>query len=126
MNIVHVERLRAAGLMRPAGLAAFERRAPERTGVSSYENSDELTDAEATALTRNPAAAAFWEITTPGYRRICAHWLHSAKREQTRTDRLATLVADCAAGRLIAPQRYGDTPVWVARAAEAARAATAG
>ncbi|MBN9223890.1 YdeI/OmpD-associated family protein [Microbacterium sp.] len=125
VNIAHVERLRAAGLMRPAGLAAFERRTPERTGVYAYENSDELTDAEASALTRDPAAAAFWEIATPGYRRICANWIHSAKREQTRTDRLATLVADCAAGRLIAPQRYGDTPAWVARAAEAARAATA-
>ena len=117
--------LRAAGLIRPAGLAAFERRTPERTGVYAYENSDELTDAEASALTRDPAAAAFWEIATPGYRRICANWIHSAKREQTRTDRFATLIADCAAGRLIAPQRYGDTPAWVARAAEAARAATA-
>ena len=34
-------------------------------------------------------------------------------------------VAQRAAGRLIAPQRYGDTPAWVARAAEAARAAIA-
>jgi hypothetical protein len=31
------------------------------------------------------------------------------------------LIDDSAAGRLVAPQRYGETPKWAERAAEAAR-----
>lgn len=123
VNIAHVERLTATGWMHPAGIAAFERRRPETSGVYSYENVHELRDAEAAALASDPAALAFWQAATPGYRRICASWLHGAKREQTRSDRLAALVADCAAGRLIASQRYGETPSWVVRAAAAASAA---
>jgi uncharacterized protein YdeI (YjbR/CyaY-like superfamily) len=118
VNIAHVERLLAEGRMRPAGIVAFERR-PASRGYS-YEDVHELTDAEASALASDPAALAFWEAATPGYRRICASWLHGAKREQTRADRLAALISDCAGGRLIPSQRYGETPAWVARAAAAA------
>jgi hypothetical protein len=50
----------------------------------------------------------------------------SAKQEATRERRLTQLVDDSAAGRLVAPQRFGETPKWVARAAEAARAAASG
>lgn len=121
INVAHVERLLAEGRMHPAGIAAFERR-PDSRGYS-YEDVHELTDAEAAALAADPAALAFWEAATASYRRTCASWLHAAKREQTRADRLATLVADCAAGRLIKMQRYGETPVWVGRAAAAAAAA---
>ena len=123
INIAHVQRLIAEGRMRPAGLAAFERRRPERTGVYSYETRDALDPAEEAALAAVPAAQAFWDAATPGYHRICANWVHGAVREQTRTDRLAALVADCAAGRLIPSQRYGQRPAWVARAADAAASA---
>ncbi|MFT3797273.1 YdeI/OmpD-associated family protein [Microbacterium sp.] len=120
VNVAHVERLIAEGRMRPAGLAAYERRRPERTGVYSYEQRAEITPEQAAAIAANPAAQAFWDAATPGYHRICANWLSGAKREQTRTDRLAALVADCAAGRLIPSQRHGQAPAWVARAAAAA------
>lgn len=123
VNIAHVERLMAEGRMRPAGLAAYARRRPEQIGVYSYETRHQLDEAESAALAAHPAAQAFWEAATPGYRRICASWLHSARRAQTRADRLATLVADCAAGQLIRSQRYGETPAWLARAAAAATAA---
>lgn len=125
INIAHVERLLAEGRMHPAGIAAYESRRPERSGVYSYENSpDELTVEQAAALAADPAATAFWEVATPSYRKIAIHWLNDAKREQTRADRLAQLVAASAAGKLIPPQRYGDPPRWLERAAAAARAAT--
>ncbi|WP_336630816.1 MULTISPECIES: YdeI/OmpD-associated family protein [unclassified Microbacterium] len=123
VNVAHVERLLAEGRMHPAGIAAYERRRPARTGVYSHERRDELEAAEAAAVAAVPAARAFWEAATPGYRRACANWVHSAAREQTRAARLATLVEDCAAGRLVPPQRYGDAPSWLRRAAEAAAAA---
>jgi uncharacterized protein YdeI (YjbR/CyaY-like superfamily) len=124
VNIAHVERLLAEGRMRPAGIAAYERRTADRSGVYSYESSGhELTPEQAAALAADPAATAFWEVATPSYRRIVAGWLSSAKREQTRADRLAAFIAASAAGRLIPSQRYGEEPRWVERAAAAARAA---
>ncbi|ANS78928.1 hypothetical protein SGUI_1532 [Serinicoccus hydrothermalis] len=122
VNVAHVERLTAAGLMRPAGVAAFEARRPERTGVYSFEQEGrELDREQLAALHADPAARAFWEAATPSYRRIVTGWLLSAKREATRQSRLRQLVEDCAAGRLVPPQRYGETPRWVDRAAAAAR-----
>jgi hypothetical protein len=44
----------------------------------------------------------------------------SAKQEATRERRMRTLIDDHAHGRLIPPQRYGELPKWVARAAAAA------
>ncbi|MFW5469969.1 YdeI/OmpD-associated family protein [Knoellia sp. CPCC 206435] len=123
VNIAHVERLTAEGLMRPAGTAAFERRTPERSGVYAYESGRELDDAQRGRLRADPAAAAFWEAATPTYRRVAENWVVSAKREDTREKRLLQLIDDCAQGRLIAGQRYGTTPRWVERAAAAAAAA---
>lgn len=42
VNVAHVEHLTAEGRMHPAGLAAFERRRPDRTGVYSYERASDL------------------------------------------------------------------------------------
>ncbi|EXJ50580.1 hypothetical protein AS96_13945 [Microbacterium sp. MRS-1] len=120
VNIAHVARLTVEGRMHPAGLAAFERRRPERTAICSYETSDELDADELAAITAVAAARAFWDAATPGYRRICAHWVHGARRAETRSARLAQLVEECAAGRLIPSQRYGIPPAWLARAAAAA------
>lgn len=123
INIAHVERLTAEGLMRPAGIAAFERRRPERSGIYAYESGGALSDEQRARLLADPAAAAFWEVATPTYRRIAENWVVSAKREETRERRLAQLVEVCAAGELIPSQRYGETPRWVERAAGAAREA---
>ena len=65
INIAHVERLTAAGLMHPAGLAAYARRSPERSAVYSYETRDQLDDGELAAIAAVPAAQAFWSEATP-------------------------------------------------------------
>lgn len=122
VNIAHVERLTAAGRMRPAGIAAYERRDPTVPGYS-FEQRHELAPDQAAAIAAVPAAQAFWDAATPSYRRSAGHWVQTAKREQTRADRLAALVADCAAGRLIPTQRYGTPPAWLTRAAAAAASA---
>jgi hypothetical protein len=49
----------------------------------------------------------------------------SAKQQATNDRRMAQLVEDCAAGRLVPGQRYGEVPKWVSRAAAAAAAAAA-
>lgn len=97
------------GLMQPAGLAAFEARDPARTDEYSYENRPQGLDSPYEAQFRaNAAAWAYWEAQPPHYRRGAAHWVMSAKREETRQRRLATLIADSAAGRWIAVYRVGQ------------------
>jgi len=116
VNIDLVAKLTEEGRMRPAGLAAFAKRDPQRSGIYSYENADrELPADYARLLDANPRAARFWAAATPSYRKIAKKWVMSAKQEATRDRRMAELIEDCAAGRLIKPQRYGIEPVWVGR-----------
>lgn len=127
VNIAAAEELISAGRMQPSGLAAFERRRPERSGIYAYENRERVLDPPyAAALAADPAASAFWELATPSYRKLAVTWVMTAKQEATRDARAAQLVADSAAGQLIKSQRYGIQPKWVERAAEAARAAGGG
>ncbi len=124
VNIALVEKLTAEGRMHPAGLAAFERRREDRSGVYSHENPDtELPPVFAGRVAADAAASAFWQAATATYRRQVTHWVMSAKQEATRERRLAQLIDDSAAGRLVPPTRFGATPKWVERAAAAARAA---
>jgi len=109
VNVAKAQALTAGGLMAPAGLAAFAARRPERTAVYSHEQGGDavlvLTADEQARLQAVPAA---WEhfASQPGsYRRAVVHWLHSARREETRARRLEQLVADGAAGRQVAPLR---------------------
>ena len=127
VNIAHVERLAAEGKMHPAGIAAFERRRDDRSAVYSHENSGgEFPPAFAEKLASDASASAFWGAATPTYRRQVTHWVLSAKQEATRGRRLAQLIEESAAGRLVSFQRYGETPKWVERAAAAARDAASG
>jgi uncharacterized protein YdeI (YjbR/CyaY-like superfamily) len=91
--------------MRPAGEAAFARRRADRTGVYSFEQRGEaaFTPEQLAQFEANPVAWAYWQARPPGYRRTATWWVVSAKREETRQRRLATLIEDCAAGRPIKP-----------------------
>ena len=106
INVQKVADLTAQGRMRPAGLAAFEARSPEKTAVYSYERETAAFTAEEEERFRaNAAAWADWEGRPPSYRRGATHWVSSAKRPETRTRRLETLIADSAAGRPVGPLR---------------------
>jgi uncharacterized protein YdeI (YjbR/CyaY-like superfamily) len=99
INVEKVAKLREAGLMRPAGLAAFERRSDDRTGVYSFERETELTPEYEARLRANTAAAEYFDSRPPWYRRTAIHLVMSAKREETRERRLKQLIDDSAAGR---------------------------
>ncbi|MEI2732449.1 MAG: YdeI/OmpD-associated family protein [Dermatophilaceae bacterium] len=118
VNVALVGRLAAEGRMQPAGLAAYEARREDRQGIYAYEQAETgaLPPEYAAALAGDSRAGAFWGLATASYRKQCIHWVLAAKQQATRDRRLATLVADCAAGQLIAPMRYGTQPAWVARA----------
>jgi uncharacterized protein YdeI (YjbR/CyaY-like superfamily) len=103
VNVARVAELTEAGLMRPAGLAAFAARTEE--GTYSYEQREAAAfDPEREARLRADAAAWAWfSAQPPWYRRTATHWVMSAKREETRDRRLARLIADSAAGRTVGP-----------------------
>jgi uncharacterized protein YdeI (YjbR/CyaY-like superfamily) len=99
INVEKVAKLSEAGLMRPAGLAAFERRSDGKTGVYSFENQAELAPEYEARLRENRAAADYFDSRPPWYRRTAIHLVMSAKREETRERRLEQLIEDSAAGR---------------------------
>lgn len=108
INIAKVAELEKQGLMTDAGRAAFEARRDDRQGIYSYENDEvELAPGYAARLAASPEALAFFESRPPTYRKVAKRWVMSAKKEETRDKRMAELIADCEAGRLIKSQRYG-------------------
>jgi uncharacterized protein YdeI (YjbR/CyaY-like superfamily) len=103
VNIKKVAELTAQGLMTPAGDAAFARREEARSSIYSYENRHlAALDPEREALFRAKTAAwKFFSKQPAGYRQTLVYWVMNAKREDTRTRRLAKLVAESAAGRRV-------------------------
>ena len=101
-NVRRVGELMEEGRMHPAGIAAFEARREDRTGVYSYENRPaDLPSAYLKQLRANAEAWRFWQAQTPSYRRGATWWVVSAKLEETRQRRLDTLIADSADGQRI-------------------------
>jgi uncharacterized protein YdeI (YjbR/CyaY-like superfamily) len=105
VNVAKIAELTGLGLMRPAGLHAFEQRKTGLVGVYSYEEPEAVRfTAEQTALSEaNPAAWEWFSRQTPAYRRSATHWVITAKRPETRARRLAQLIADSAEGRKVPP-----------------------
>jgi uncharacterized protein YdeI (YjbR/CyaY-like superfamily) len=99
VNVKHVEELTAAGLMHPAGLAAFARVRENKVGVYSFEQRTvELPESYAATFRKHKKAWAWFEAAAPSYRKAAVWWVVSAKREETREKRLATLIERSAKG----------------------------
>ena len=105
INLKRVEDLEALGLMQPAGRAAHAARTAAKSGIYSYEQRAHarLTPEQERTFKRNRKAWTYFQAEAPWYRRTATFWVASAKREETRAKRLATLIADSAAGRRIGP-----------------------
>ncbi len=94
INIAKVEKLNGAGLMMPAGIAAFEKRTAARSSIYAYENDPgELDPIFEKQFKDNERAWAFFESQAPWYRRQKIYWVESAKQEATRQKRMAKLIA---------------------------------
>ena len=101
INIRKVEALIREGRMESAGLAAYEARKTEKSGVYSFEQRQNAKlDRKAEAKFKaNKAAWKFFQSQPPGYRKVAVFYVMSAKREETRAKRLQTLIDDSAAGK---------------------------
>ncbi len=102
VNIRRVKALKAEGLMKPAGLAAFAKRKEYKSGIYSYEQRpQEVPEPYAGVFKRNKAAWRFYQVQAPWYRKVTAWYIVSAKKEETRLKRLQTLIGHCARGELL-------------------------
>ena len=108
INIKRVAELTKLGRMQPAGMEAFARRQETKSQIYSYEQRVEATlDDEFQRQFRANRRAWEWFQTQPTwYRRTATYWVMTAKKEETRRKRLATLIADSANGNRIAPLSY--------------------
>lgn len=100
VNVARVERLTAAGRMRPPGLRAFEARDASRTGVYSFEQKRVmLTPPHRKRFQASAKAWAWFSSQGASYRRAAIHWINTAKQEATRERRLVRLIDDSAKGK---------------------------
>jgi uncharacterized protein YdeI (YjbR/CyaY-like superfamily) len=105
VNVGRVKELTRMGLMHPAGVMAFEGRTEQKTGIYSYEQRHEarLDATFGRQLRANKKAWSFFQDQAPSYRQACVVWVMSAKKEETRQRRLATLIDSSAKGRTVPP-----------------------
>jgi uncharacterized protein YdeI (YjbR/CyaY-like superfamily) len=103
VNIKRMAELEAQGRVMAAGRAAFARRDEEKSAEYSYERrfAAKLEPEQERRLRANREAWSYFESEAPWYRRTMTHWVVSAKREETRERRLATLIECSARGRRI-------------------------
>jgi uncharacterized protein YdeI (YjbR/CyaY-like superfamily) len=96
VNLKKVEELTKAGLMRPAGLAAYEARDKSKAGYSVKGRPDNFPPAYERLFKRNKKGWQYFKSLSPSWQRNTIHYVTSAKQEETRLRRLETLIADCA------------------------------
>jgi len=111
VNIRKAEKLSGAGRMRPAGLEAFAG-AHHQPRKYSYEqrNQASFPAQQERRFRSNRKAWHFFQAQPPWYRRTATFWVVSAKQEETREKRLATLIADSDRGQPIKPLRRPQVP----------------
>jgi uncharacterized protein YdeI (YjbR/CyaY-like superfamily) len=95
VNIKKVEELIKQGLMKPAGLAAFEKRNENKSRIYAYERqAAKLSDEFERQFKANKRAWEFFQNQAPSYRKTVIYWVMSAKQEATRQRRLESLIAE--------------------------------
>jgi uncharacterized protein YdeI (YjbR/CyaY-like superfamily) len=103
VNIGRVAALTAEGRMQPPGVAAFARREEQKSRRYSFENraTAKLSPAGQREFRRDPAAWKFFRAQPPGYQRLAAWFVVSARRKETRRARLERLITASRARRRI-------------------------
>lgn len=106
VNLRRARELIELGLMEPTGQAAFDARDEEKARRYSYEREHaELPKEYANELSANRKAWKYFQTQPPSYRKAAIAWIVTAKRDETRRRRLATLIRDSEMGLRIGPLR---------------------
>ena len=99
VNIAKVGELEAAGLMTPAGRAAFEARVEGPPRAYSPRMDVAFAEGQEAAFRAAADAWAFWEKQPPSYRHRLTWHVSSAKSEAARANRLTRLIEASTAGK---------------------------
>ena len=93
VNIAKVEELTKQGLMKPAGIAAFEKRKEARSGIYAYENElKQFSEKFEKRFRANQGAWDFFQNQANWYKKQMINWVITAKQEATREKRLEKLI----------------------------------
>jgi len=103
VNIGRIAVLTREGRMQAPGAAAFAQRDENNSRQHWFENraTAKLSRADEREFRRDPAAWKFFQSQPPGYRRLAAWFVISAKRTETRRARFERLIATSRARRRI-------------------------
>jgi uncharacterized protein YdeI (YjbR/CyaY-like superfamily) len=104
VNIKRAKELEAEGRMQPAGLAAFRARNALAVAPYSFESRSVTLDPPfEKQLRANKVAWEFFQAQAPWYRRTIVFWVMSAKRQETRERRFASLLERCGKRATVPP-----------------------
>jgi uncharacterized protein YdeI (YjbR/CyaY-like superfamily) len=103
VNIERVKELTSLGLMKDAGIQAFELRKENKSSIYAYEQKNEaiLEEVHEKAFQANNEAWDYFQKQAAGYRKTAIWWIVSAKKEETKLSRLAKLIEDSAHKRTL-------------------------
>lgn len=79
--------------MKESGLKAYSKKTDHCSGIYSHEKpAEEFPTEMETIFADNPVAWEFFCKQPPSYRKVIIHWIMTAKRETTPTDRLKKVI----------------------------------
>ncbi len=99
VNIEKIKNLSKKGLMKQAGVAAFDRLKEKKSKIYSYENEEMNFQAVyEKQFKANKKAWKYFQSLAPSYKKSSQNWVMSAKQETTRLKRLNELIKESEAG----------------------------
>ncbi len=102
VNLKKVAALKQLGLMTKPGLDVYNQRDKQKSNQASYEEPDVKLSAKLEEqIKTSKKAYTFFNALAPSYKKSTIHWLMSAKREETKKNRLEVLIQSCEQGKKI-------------------------
>jgi uncharacterized protein YdeI (YjbR/CyaY-like superfamily) len=93
ININKIAELTKQGLMKPEGIAAFEKRTETKSNIYSHENEVKtFSTLHLNILMKNKTAWQFFSSQAPSYQKVIVHWVTTAKQEKTQLARLQKVI----------------------------------
>jgi len=105
VNVRRMAALIAEGRVAAPGMAAFEARDPARPQYSRESQPATLSSEYEALLKNRPRAWEYLQAQPPGYRRLAAAFVMSAKRDETRLRRLRVLIEESERGVRLDPMK---------------------
>ena len=109
VNLKRAKELIELGLMKSAGLEAFNKKDDKKINRYSFERENVKLDIEYEKKFKfNPKSWKFFQTMPPSYKKTTIWWVMSAKQEETRLKRLNILIRCSEAGDKIPQMKWGD------------------